>query len=859
MSEQPDQDMETWNKLPLELMDEFAERESYSRRHYRPVYSMHKWWARRPGSTFRMLGLAHLTDGTTTKDNILKRNESGSYSGRYLQNNSDEFEDTTILDPFMGGGTSIVELNRLGADTIGYELNPVAWWTTKKIIDDVNLDKLRSGFETVIQNVREEVGDYYKTVDRDTGRECDILYSFQSQQLSCPICSETVSLFPRYILRNKRKTTPAVIYCPNDECESRIIELNREIEETETCPSCDTEFDPRDGSYGYGKYTCSNGHKHDVKETLQRLDEAPKFKYFALHYRGANGEKKFKEPDIEDQQKIQSIRSYYDTHEDELLIPDQRIPVGDETNRIVNNYNYKHFKELFTRRHRVTFAKLFEYAQKLDDKAVSEAIVTTISSTLNYNSKLCKWNTRNGGYGGDTFARHAYIPRVQPVEGNPLAEEGLASLHNFFKNKTLAAKEYGKSPYEKVKNTKTGEVKTHEIIGESVSENRSKTLKSKTSENLDEDDESVDYIITDPPYYDNVQYSELSDYFYVWLREVLKDDYEEFQPEHVPKAREIVANNKAGKDEEFFVEALTSVFSEANRVLKPDGEMVFTYHHNENEAWSVILEALIKSGFTVTGAYPVQSEMPTNPHISDLDNAEYDILIFANKDDIDEEITLSELEQELFFDLDDIISDEQQRHQNLSRADLGVILRGKCMYYYSRYYPNITDDGEQVTVTEALEAVDDLIEQSLQGAALVPQSLDAPTEAYAAFVRRESEDYSTLNKNLLAKNLSVADLEDEHLVDGPREEKRPVPSEERVYHIEQKLNGNGAESTNGGGTLLAIDKLHYLYHLYITDQNAVEYLREWTSDDLEDLAEFMADETGDERYERALETSLSQF
>jgi len=120
-------------------------------------------------------------------------------------------------------------------------------------------------------------------------------------------------------------------------------------------------------------------------------------------------------------------------------------------------------------------------------------------------------------------------------------------------------------------------------------------------------------VITDPPYYDNVQYSELSDYFYVWLRECLQDEYEEFSPELVPKAREIVANRSANKDEKFFVDSLSNVFSEANRVLKSDGEMIFTYHHNENKAWSVILQALIRSGFTIAGAYPVQSEMPNNP------------------------------------------------------------------------------------------------------------------------------------------------------------------------------------------------------------------------------------------------------
>lgn len=835
-------------------MDEFAERESYSRRHYRPVYSMHKWWARRPGSTFRMLGLACLTDENTTKDDILKQNESGSYSGQYLRNNSDEFNDITVLDPFTGGGTTLVELNRLGTDTIGYELNPVAWWTTKKTIEDVDLRKLGEGYKNVIQTVRKEIGDWYKTVDPTTGRECDILYSFQSQHLPCLTCSETVNLFPKRILRGKRKTTPAVVYCPNSKCDDRIIRLDRELTETEVCPSCNTEFNPKDGNYGYGKYTCSNGHKHDVKETLQRLNETPSFEYFALHYRAPDGEKKFKELDEDDRQKIESIRRYYDSHEDELFIPDQSIPEGDKTQALLN-YNYSQFKQLFSRRHRVTFAKLLECAKELEDEAVSETLITAISSALEYNSKLCKWYTRNGGYGGNTFARHAYIPRVQPVEGNPLGEEGLTSLHNFFENKIYAAKEYCKNPYEKVKNTRTGEVKTHEIIGESISETRLKSLNSKTSESLDEDDESVDYVITDPPYYDNVQYSELSDYFYVWLREALKDDYEEFQPELVPKAREIVANTNAGKGEEFFVESLANVFSETNRVLKPDGEMVFTYHHNENEAWSVILEALVESGFTVTGAYPVQSEMPNNPHISDLDNAEYDILVFANKESADEETTLNQLRQDLFFEIQDMIAEERERHQNLSTADLGVILRGKCMYYYSRHYPNVYSEGEQAGIDEALDMVDSIIEQVLEGSVNLPRSIDPLTQAYAAFCQRGSEGYDDLNKHLLAKNLNVSDLEDEKLVRGPRDKKEPVPADERINYIESKLNRNGRE-TNG---LLNIDKVQYLYHLYKTDQNTREYLKEWKSDDLEELAEFMAEVTEDARYENVMEMNLAQF
>jgi putative DNA methylase len=885
---EPEVETETWDKLPLELMDRLAEKETYRRDVYRPIYSLHKWWARRPGSTFRNLGLAALTDETITKGDILSELHSGSHEGLYLDSydqrvNPDDKHidrDVSVLDPFAGGGTTLVELNRLGADVTGYELNPVAWWTEKKSMDDVNLDVLERTFDRIIAEVRDELGDYYTTLDPETEQECEVLYYFQSQRLPCLTCDEEVQLFPRYQLAKTMKTRPGVLYCPNQDCSDRIIELEDRskgldegtdvsvasggtvtvsVDGNEVCPHCGHEFDPNDGTYGYGKYTCSNGHKHDVKETLQRRDERPTFERFALQYIDPRGNKRIKEFDEDDAKRVEHAQERFEKLQTELPIPEQRIPSGDKTDAL-RNYNYERFSELFTTRHLLTFGLLFEKAwqlpgQKFDDadaQNIAEFLITTLSNCLNYNNRLTRWRPGQNK-ATDIFVRHAYIPRVQPVEANPLCQQGnIASLQNYF-DKTREAKQYCQQPFEKVKNNQKGDVEQFYIDSEVVSEEQVDTLHCKTSEQIDEADGSFDYVITDPPYYDNVQYSELSDYFYVWLRECLHEEYDEFTPELVPKAREIVANSSANKDEAFFVESLTNVFSECHRVLKPDGEMVFTYHHNENEAWSVILEALIRSGFTVTGAYPVQSEMPNNPHISELDNAEYDILIFANKDDADEAITLSELEQELFFELDNIISDEQQRHQSLSRADLGVILRGKCMYYYSQYYPDITADGEHVTVTEALEAVDDLIEQSLQGAALVPQSLDAPTEAYAAFVRRENEDYSTLNKNLLAKNLSVADLEDEHLVDGPREEKRPVPAEERVYHIEQKLNGNG------GGTLLAIDKLHYLYHLYITDQNAVEYLREWTSDDLEDLAEFMADETGDERYERALETSLSQF
>ena len=430
-------------------------------------------------------------------------------------------------------------------------------------------------------------------------------------------------------------------------------------------------------------------------------------------------------------------------------------------------------------------------------------------------------------------------------------------MRNSF-DKVIKAKQYCQQPFEKLK--ENGEVVQHYVQNESAKENRLASLNCKTSERLELEDGSVDFVITDPPYYDNVQYSELSGYFYSWLHHVLGDTYEEFMPEHVPHAREIVANERTGKDDEFFIRTLTNVFSECSRVINDGGEMMFTYHHNENEAWGVILQALVESGFTVTGAYPVQSEMPNSITIRELENAEYDILIFANKADTDEGTTLNDLRQDLFFELQDMVDEERERHRDLSTADLGVILRGKCMYYYSRHYPNVYAEGEQVSVTEALETVDEVIEQVLEGSVDLPPSIDAISQAYAAFVQRNVESgpekYDDLNKHLLAKNLNVSDLEDESLVRGGRTEKQPVAADERVHFIERKLNGDRPANVPN---LLDVDKVHYLHHLYVTDRNTVEYLKEWKTDDLEDLAAFMADVTGDDRYEKVMELNLGQF
>jgi adenine-specific DNA methylase len=117
---------------------------------------------------------------------------------------------------------------------------------------------------------------------------------------------------------------------------------------------------------------------------------------------------------------------------------------------------------------------------------------------------------------------------------------------------------------------------------------------------IDIPDNSVDAIITDPPYFDNVMYSELSNFFYVWLREILKDRYKHFFTNLVPNKSEAIKNKVQGKDDKDFQNLLTSIFLEAGRKLKDQGLMVFTFHHKETKAWSSILKSVLDANFFIS-------------------------------------------------------------------------------------------------------------------------------------------------------------------------------------------------------------------------------------------------------------------
>jgi adenine-specific DNA methylase len=159
-----------------------------------------------------------------------------------------------------------------------------------------------------------------------------------------------------------------------------------------------------------------------------------------------------------------------------------------------------------------------------------------------------------------------------------------------------------------------------------LGENANCLLLCQSSDFLPLEDNCIDTVVTDPPYYDNVMYSKLSDFYYVWLRLALKGEYEYFRAEYTPKEKEVVVNSVRDRElsreerSNKFLKGLTGIFQESKRVLKKHGLLVFTFHHKESDAWSSVLQSVLNAGFYVVSTYPIHSEMSTSTHIYEKQN-----------------------------------------------------------------------------------------------------------------------------------------------------------------------------------------------------------------------------------------------
>ncbi len=834
--------------FPIDQVNEIAEKEAHAKRYYRPVYTMHKWWARRLGSVFRTMLLYSLADGemsvrgerqsTFQEENGLPEIDWDNPDALWEYYLEDvDFDGKTVLDPFMGGGTSIVESLRLGCNAIGSELNPVAWFVVKKEVEPVELDELDAAFEELEASVGEEIQDYYRTECPHCDEHADAMYYFWVKELPCRNCGENVPLFKDYRLSNARssKDDHYNVICPD--C-WHIFETDDYRSET-TCPECSCEYVPKDAGHVTRKnYTCPHCDEHpemSIIESVERFGKPEESLYAVEYYCPETDEKGYKPATEFDRELFAEAESEFEEKRSELPIPETERYVG--TSDFARKHGYERYDQMFNTRQLLGLSKILSEIDNIEDQNIKELLLLAFSSSLAYNNMFCEYDKPYNKLTG-IYKRHTITARHTPVENNVWGTEyGRGTFSGEF-DKMRAGKEFCQNPYEKY--VENGETKQRDgvgkiegfvtddpdRIGDPVEGLEDATynihLRCGTSEYLPVEDESVDAVVTDPPYFDNVMYAEVADFYYVWLKQVLEEEYDHFTAELTPKASEAVVDRKGEdnvetfRDEGHFIETLTNVFSESHDKLKDDGIMAFTFHHKDTEGWSSVLKSVLNAGFYVTSLYPIRGEMRGSTHIHEKANIEYDMIVVCRKRAEDPEtVSWRSLEDEIYFRAEEEINRLEESGSRLTQGDIFAVTMGKCLEVYSRHFPNVTHEESEMSVDDAVGTIRDIVDEQLMEERIqtLSDEMDALSAVYLTYVlgRGDTVSYNSLNKDLRTRGVDVAELVTERLLQQEGDQLAVLSPEKRAEAIEGKRDP------------LAIDRAHYLRYLYEADRLAQEF------------------------------------
>jgi len=634
--------------FPLKEVSEESVREKNIRHGH--ISTLHVWWARRPLAASRATTYAALIPAPKDREELRKKLKFIAELSRWENSlNKSIIEKARrdileffggrpprVLDCFAGGGSIPLEALRLGCETYALEYNPVAVLILKAVLEypqkyrnlkvKVNRSKISqktlAGEEVhketpklicdvkkwgkwVLEEAKKEIGRFYPP-DPDGSIPIGYLWA-RTIRCQNPSCRAEIPLMRQFWLakkKNKKVALKPVVDRKNKRVEFKIIR-GKEI-----------DFDPSKGTVRRATVRCPVCGAGIDDKTVRRLFQEGKssqqmivvvlrkFKEKGKKYRLTTRRdlEVFEQAEKYLRRKVEELKNKWDFEP----IPNESTPrsggSGAERAFSIQNYGLNTWGDLFNSRQKLAIITFIEKVREAHDRMLMEgyekeyakAVTTYLGLAVDMISAFCnslaRWENTSEAI-KQLYSRQVLSTLWDYVESNPFSGSS-------------GSWEAGWKYY----------LKVLEFCSDSFPNNLnpSKVFQASATE-LPFPDNYFNAVITDPPYYDNVPYSYLSDFFYVWLKRCIGDLYPDlFSTPLTPKSKEIVAYtyNKSWKEaKKSFEEMINLAFKEICRVLKPNGITVIVFAHKSTDAWETIINSLLSSGLVLTASWPVHTEM----------------------------------------------------------------------------------------------------------------------------------------------------------------------------------------------------------------------------------------------------------
>ena len=749
--------------LPLDAINKESSREK-SIRHGHPS-TLHLWWARRPLAACRAVIFASMVDDPSScpeeypdiESQNAKRDELHQLIEQLVkwENSNDETllgkarkeiaisvarsrnetapenpkevlnylrdHAPTIHDPFCGGGSIPLEAQRLGMKAIGSDLNPVAVLITKALIElppkfanqpPINPDADRLGMTTgkgrnkqripwrgaagLADDIRyygkwmrdeafKRIGHLYPKVNLPDGSKATVIAWLWARTIPCanPACGINMPMMKTFQLSKKRNNPHWIRPIIDRDAKSISFQVqthNRDV--------------PKDTTVNRNGATCiacGNTVKlNNVREQAKAGNMTEEMVAIV-----AQGDRK---------------RLFLSPNDEHIQAANDAAPSWRPTQTITKNpkvsalsYGITHWHQLFTQRQLLTlttFSDLIPEVKSLiidhdSDKSYADAVCTYLTLAIgrasDSGSSYARWQN-SGDFVAGVFARQAIPMMWDFAETNTFSQK----TQNWLAQIDWIAKAVEHVPAE-----------------------------ANSGNSIQVDASTNDYaangqvIVTDPPYYDNISYADLSDFFYVWLRPLLRDTYPDvFSGILTPKSEEMIAAPRFSDPRRRFEDSLlkTSQLIRQNCNKEIPSSIFYAYKQQEEQrggqastGWETMLNSVIRAGFQIVHTWPMRTERSARSNALSANSLASSVVLVCRPRQEDAIIAtrqefLDELDTELRIALRSLTRDG-----HIAPADLPQSAIGPGMEIYSKYSRVETISGEPVTVREALQQINRVI------------------------------------------------------------------------------------------------------------------------------------------------------